>query len=289
MAPVTTKVRPVWSGMSAAVHDVTAHEASAQSAAISAAVGDGRRSPRSRPGAAGAPAPTAASAAPAGRPAARRCPAAATASSVPRRSQSARRPVVVGVERAGRVRRPPRHVGSDSTSGAAPPRGEHRRDCPPTGVAEHQRPAGAEHPGHAVGQHARASRSGCGGQAVEQLQLAVRVDLAGVGRIDSTCTPSTVAAAVTRESASLSGGSSTTRSSMALPGQRSMTSTLRMSAPTVPSADRHRAERAGAVGQHEPQQVGHGGQRAAPMCRARLRGHAVRPRTRTACGDRRRP
>ncbi|WP_375481201.1 hypothetical protein, partial [uncultured Jatrophihabitans sp.] len=52
----------------------------------------------------------------------------------------------------------------------------------------------------------------------------------------STCTPSTVAAADTSESASLSAGSSTTRSSVARPVPRWMTSTLRMSAPTVPSA-----------------------------------------------------
>ena len=55
----------------------------------------------------------------------------------------------------------------------------------------------------------------------------------------------------TRESARRSGGSSTTKSSVAWPGDRSMTLTLMMSAPTVPSARRDGAERAGAVGQHE--------------------------------------
>jgi len=57
------------------------------------------------------------------------------------------------------------------------------------------------------------------------------------GRIDSTRAPSTLAAADTSESASRSEGSSTTRSSVAWPSERSTMSTLRMSAPAWPSAD----------------------------------------------------
>ena len=113
---------------------------------------------------------------------------------------------------------------------------------------QHQRPAGPEQPADPVGEHRRRVVA-VRGQLLQQLQLAERVDHAR--RTDGSTRPAPRArwrAAVTSESASLSGGSSTTMSSVAWPSVRSTMSTLRMSAPACPAPSRPRPGRRGGPG-----------------------------------------
>ena len=199
-------------------------------------------------------------------------PSGATASSVPSRSQSG------GA-----------HCGSAASSraGTGGHHGTGRRldlRCGPTGggdacapgarLVENQRPARPEHPRHAVGEQ-RHRLVRVLGEPLEQFQLAVRVDLPGVGpdRFDLDALDGggrgdqRVGELVRRQfdDEVVDGVARTALDHVQAENVRA----------GVAQRARHGAEGAGAVRQDDPQQVGHLGQGALRVCRRRYAG--VRP------------
>ena len=128
-------------------------------------------------------------------------------------------------------------VGSGDSRGPPPPAastGASRRPARPSTTAQPARKIRAT----PVGEHVRAVSCGLGPAAACRAARARGGGRSGRRRDGSTprARPRPSPRPTPGESASRSGGSSITKSSVALPGERSMTSTLRMSAPTRPRA-----------------------------------------------------